>query len=103
MPALHSYIRPIPKPAMRTTIIRIKPKTHVLRPCARSRSTRKLSRNCRRDGEDIVTVYAGLDTTAELSANETYRLILRVVIADGVSEDDADAKESRKNKFTVVA
>jgi len=55
----------------------------------------KLSKKLERDGEDIVTVFLGLDTTAELPANEAYRLILRVVIATETSEDDA--KEQRAN------
>ena len=55
----------------------------------------KLSKKLERYGEDILHVYAGLDTLDELPADEGYRLILCVVIPVEVGEDDN--KEQRAN------
>jgi hypothetical protein len=55
----------------------------------------KLGKKLERDGEDIVNVYAALNTLDELPGAEPYRIILRVVITADVCEDDA--REQRAN------
>jgi hypothetical protein len=54
----------------------------------------KLSKKLKKDGDDV-SVYAGFNTLEELSVDEVYRIILRVVIRDEAGEDDA--REQRAN------
>jgi len=56
----------------------------------------KLNKKLKKDGEDV-NVYAGFNTLEELPVEETYRIILRVVIPVEVCEDDI--REQRANSI----